>query len=306
MTTSVPFARFADAVLSLYAPPLRRIATYRKIRQVLAEFAAIAATTADLTPKAISDWIVSHPDRRRSTVRALLSALRSAVNLVGDEHGLVNPFGRRKLHAYLPTGTFHPPIRRHFGPLELARVLAQADKEAQDGSWTARRRRLVVYLAAYTGARAREILGLRVEDLDLVEGLIRIRPNAQRPLKTEASVRELPIAGPLASALEGWVSRGDRKSPWLIPHQYLTGPWLHGTTASRPLGQVKALGERAGVPGLTLLAFRHSFATSADRWQIGSRALQDLMGHASPSTQRTYRHSDPDELRSAVDRVRFG
>lgn len=305
MTVPVPFARFADAALAQYRPPLRRIATYRKIRQVLEEFAAICPTTADLTPAAIAGWVAAHPRRRKATTRTLLSSLRAAVLLEGEDHGVTNPFGRRKLLRFLPTAAYHAPIRRHFGADELARVLEQADREAQDGWWTPRRLRVVIYLAAYTGARAREILGLQAEDIDLVEGLIHIRPNPRRPLKTEASIRDVPIAGPLRAVLGPWLSRPDLRSPWLVPHQDLDGPWLNGTMDRRPLGRVRALGERAGVPGLTLQGFRHSFATAADRWQIGTRALQDLMGHASPTTQATYRHTDEDELRRAVDRIRF-
>jgi len=306
-TVPVPFARFAAEVLAQCEPPIRRIATYRKIRQVLGEFAAICPTTADLSRSAVLQWVAAHPERRRPTVRTLLSSLRTAINLAGADYGVINPFLGRKLHAFLPSGIYHPPIRRHFPAAELAKVLVRCDYEALGGCWEARRLRVVIYLAAFTGARAREVLGLRVEDIDLAQGFVKIRPNERRGLKAdEPSLRDIPIAAPLARVLASWIGRSDRRSPWLIPHQYLDGPWLNGSPRNKPLARVKALGERAGVSGLTILAFRHAFATLADRWQIGPKALQDLMGHSSPQTQWTYRHTDPDELRRAVDRVRFG
>jgi integrase len=158
---------------------------------------------------------------------------------------------------------------------------------------------------AFTGARAREILGLSAADCDLASGLIHIRPNDRRPLETRASRRQLPIPGPLLPVLAGWIGRDDRPSDWLFPHGDLTGPWLSGTVESRALGHVRALGERAGVPGLTLLCFRHSFATAAESWGLGELALQRLLGHGRPQTQRTYRHADPEQLRGAAELVRF-
>lgn len=304
MKVPVPFARFRSEVLSHYRDPLARKATRLKVSQVLREFEGLCPTTRDLTVDAIIAWIQAHPGRRRATVRTLLSALRAAINLVGADYEMGSPFLRRKLHRFLPPETGRP-IVRHKTPAEIAAVLLQADQEASGGCWKARRLRVLVNLAAYTGARGRELLGLEVEDLDLAGGLIRIRPNARRLLKTESSERVVPMAAPLHGAIAEWVGRLDRRSPWLIPHGRLDGPWLQARAGYRPVDQVKALGRRAGVQDLTLLSFRHSFATAADRWRIGGKALQDLMGHSTPMMQFNYRHPDPEEMRASVGRVKF-
>jgi integrase len=301
---TVPFTAFTTAILKLYTPPLTAIATFRKTRQVLEEFSRICPATTDLTAQAVAGWVTDHPLRRRSTVRTLLSSLRAAVNAAGPEHQLANPFLTRRLHKYLPRALHQPTIRRHHSAAEIARVLLIADQEAP-ASWKARRRQCLLYLAAFTGARAREILGALVEDLDLVEGVIHIRPNERRPLKTDASNRDIPLPGPALSIARQWLTRSDRSSRWLLPHQGLHGPWFHGATRNKPLNEIKALGKRAGLEGLTLLSLRHSFATAADHRQIGPKALQDLLGHSSPQTQWPYRHTDPAELRRAADRVRF-
>jgi integrase len=300
----VPFSTFARAVLILYKPPLTAIATYRKTRQVLEELGQICPATADLTALAVARWVTANPSRRRSTVRALLSSLRAAINAAGDEHQIGNPFLTRQLHKFLPR-TFHPPIRRHHSAAEIGRVLLLADDEASGGSWKARRRQCLLYLAAFTGARAKELLGALAEDIDLVNAELHIRPNDRRPLKTESSTRCVPLPGPALDVARKWLTRPDRPSAWLIPHQRLDGPWFHGTTRNKPVSEIKALGKRAGLEGLTLLSLRHSFATSADRRRIGPKALQDLMGHSTIKTQWTYRHTDPEELRQAADRVTF-
>jgi integrase len=68
---------------------------------------------------------------------------------------------------------------------------------------------------------------------------------------------------------------------------------------------IAALGERAGVPGLTILAFRHTVGTLAEAWGIGELALQRLLRHSQPATQQHYRHPDLALMRQAVARIRF-
>lgn len=304
MPRPIAWSRFVDEVLSLYDPPLRRKATRRKVRQVLAEFAPLCRTTGDLSPAAVARWLRQGDGRRPATVRTLLSSLRASC-AYGESRGyLASPFRFRGLRDWLPEEE-PEPIARHRPAAEIGRVLARADSEAQEGRWRPRRLRAVVYALAYTGARAREILGLHRDDCDLGSGILHVRPNARRPLKTRTSRRSIPIAGPLAPVLAGWLGRRDRPSEWAFPHAELRGPWLTGTVESRALGQVRALGERAGVPGLTLLAFRHSFATAAEGWGLGELALQRLLGHGRPETQRHYRHADPEQLRPAVALVDF-
>ena len=50
-------------------------------------------------------------------------------------------------------------------------------------------------LLGETGCRLAEIVGLKLEDIDLVNGLIHIRPNSARKLKTKSSQRTLPLVG---------------------------------------------------------------------------------------------------------------
>jgi len=301
---SIPFASFSAEVLALYHPPLRRVSTFRKMRQVLEEIGAICPTTADLSPATIAAWITAHPTRRSSTIRTLLVALRAGLKY-GEARGhLSSPFRFRSVAQWVPR-TDDEPARTHPGATEVGKVLLQADREAEAGAWHARRLQLLVYALAYTGARASEVLALRADDIDPVRAVVWIRPHARRPLKTARSRRAVPIAGPLHRVLETWLARTDRHSDWLIPHTRLDGPWLSGAPTAKPLAAVRELGRRAGVEGLTLLGFRHAFATSADRFGIGSKALTEILGHTTPATQWHYRHADPDEMRRAIDRVRF-
>jgi integrase len=300
---STPWSAFARAVLALYAPPIRRLATLRKMRQVLTEFGVLCPTTGDLTPSSIASWIESHPDRRPETTAALLRTLKAAC-----AYGLVcgamdcDLFAWRKPAAWVDWDVpeLEPPVH---SAAAMARVLARANQEAQAGSWKALRLRALIYALAYTGARKRELLGLAVADLDLVAGTIAIRTNRRRGLKTRKSAAHLPIAAELAAVLAEWVPVCG--SDWLFPGVRRQGPWLEGPPGQKALDAVKALGVRAGVPGLTIASFRHTFASLSEGWGIGETMLQRLLRHTSIKTQRSYRHPLADGLRDAASKIHF-
>jgi integrase len=306
----VPWDRFAAEVLRLYAIPMRRRTTRDKTAQVLREFAPLCPTTAELTELAIADWLAGHAHRAAATVDGLLRHL-SAICTYGAHKGyLVDPFEFRTVSEWLPEDELGaaPPFGRHRSAAEIRRVLDQADREAAHGPWEARRLRAAVSAWAFTGAGKAEVLGLRIADLDLAAGTIAFRSHARRRLKRGARAAVLPIAPPLALVLEGWLPQVLERFPgcaFAFPHRYGTGPWLAGRPGHRPLDCVRALGERAGVPGLTIVAFRHSLATLSEGWGIGELALQRILRHARRTTQDHYRHPDLALMREAVARIRF-
>ena len=236
------WSQFTADVLAVYLPPIRRLATYRKMRQVLGEFAAFCPTTADLTPAAIAGWLKAHPERRPETTLALLRTLSAACTygvLVSAMEA--NPFAWRKPTAWVDWDVpeLEPPVH---SSEEIARVLALAAQEASGGAWKAGRLRAVVYTLAYTGARKREVLGLAVADVDLIGGSVAIRTNRRRGLKTRSSCARLPIPAELAKVLAAWIPLTG--CDWLFPGAQRQGPWLEGPPGHKAIDAVKALGQR--------------------------------------------------------------
>ena len=62
--------------------------------------------------------------------------------------------------------------------------------------------KLLIPLLGETGCRLSEIVGLRLEDIDLQNELILVRPNPVRRLKTRNSQRTLPLVGYAKLAME--------------------------------------------------------------------------------------------------------
>lgn len=308
----VPWTVFTDEVMRLYQPPMRRRTTREKTRQVLREFGRLCPSTADLSELAIAGWISDHRHRAPSSVEGLLRHL-SAVCTYGAHprrRYLWDPFEDRPVSSWLPGDELDQaePFRRHRSAEEVRRVLDQADREALAGPWRAVRLRAVVWTLAYTGGHKSEVLGLRIADLDLGRGMIAFRSHGRRRLKARSRAAVLPVAGPLRPVLAGYLVRLVAEHPrteWLFPHAFGTGPWLSGRPGHSPLDSIRALGERAGVEGLTIDAFRHTLATHAEDWGISELALMRILRHARRTTQLHYRHPDLDLMRGAISRITY-
>jgi integrase len=302
--TPIAFHFFADEIVCLYTGPQKRPKTLAKVCQVLAEIAPACATTADLTPAAVARWLADHPARKATTRRNLLATLRALCGYGQFRGYLTSPFEYRGLAGWIPADELvTEPFGRHRTGEEIARVLGQADGEALGGPWHARRLRALIYTLAFTGMHDGEARGLRVADVDLPGRMILISSHARRRLKTGARAARVPIAGPLADVLADWVP--ETGCEWLFPGSRRSGPWTGGPPGYRPLDRVRQLGERAAVAGLTIKAFRHSFATLAEGWGLGELELQRVLRHSRPTTQIHYRHHDAEILRGAAAKVRY-
>jgi integrase len=112
--------------------------------------------------------------------------------------------------------------------------------------------KLLMPLLGETGCRLAEIVGLRLDDIDLENDLIHIRPNSVRRLKNKTSERVLPLVGYAKLAMEQALSQAD--DDWLFP-QYIKSGHCYATHASNAVN--KWLKRDFG--GLTAHSLRHTF-----------------------------------------------
>jgi integrase len=71
--------------------------------------------------------------------------------------------------------------------------------------------KLLMPLLGETGCRLAEIVGLELQDIDMKQELIHIRPNSIRRLKTKNSERTLPLVGYAKTAMEQALKNSDEK-----------------------------------------------------------------------------------------------
>ena len=290
---------FRSELLGLYTPRRRAPKTRTKIKQVLDEMAEFVTTTADLTPTNVNRWIESKPDRIAITFNGLLAYLRRACRYAVARGYLDrSPFEAENFR--LRQG--RKKARRHLSRVELAKLLVYLEaRHKQD--WRDGRLYALTMLLCHTGLRAMEALKLRVEDVDLVEGILHVV--ARGRLKTEGSEASIPIPPAAIACLSSWKARCG--SIWLFPGSRKQGPWVNGSNGKRPADFLDAAGIAAGLPpGTTLLMLRHSLATHARTcFDLGAKEVQQILRHADEKTQEHYISSDMDNLKEAVRGIDF-
>lgn len=293
--------QFQTELEALYSPPLRAKATLAKHLQTLREIQNVAENPADVDVVAISRFVRALLLRvAPTTVNSLLRALRTQVHyLLAQGYLDRNPFAVRSFFV-------REPIRekKHLEVAEVQRLLDQADREVDelDGRnlWNAKRLRSLIYLILYTGLRAGEALHLRIEDCHIADRVVWIKDSEDWQTKTAASRQPVPLPEVAAEVLGSWIKVIDG-STFVFKCLSKDRPWLYGSVARRPCGQVKLLGQRAGVNGVTLLRLRHTWSTHAESlWGLSGPQIARILRHTNIQTQNHYRHADLPNLKELV------
>ncbi len=184
-----------------------------------------------------------------------------------------------------PAATVKPPApaRRLPKALAISDVAALIDAAAFGGDALAVRDRALVELLYGSGARISEAVGLDVDDLDLVDGVVRLVGKGGKH-------RLVPIGRFACRALGGYltVSR-----PALTGSRSGAAVFLNarGGRLSRQSawGILVRAAERAGLRAdVSPHTLRHSFATHLLDGGADIRVVQELLGHASVTTTQVY------------------
>ena len=112
--------------------------------------------------------------------------------------------------------------------------------------------KLLMPLLGETGCRLAEIVGLELQDIDVENDLILIRPNSIRRPKTSNSERTLPLVGYAKVAMEQALKESDEK--YLFP-RYVRAGKCKADHASAALGKWL----KKDFDGLTAHCLRHTF-----------------------------------------------
>lgn len=184
------------------------------------------------------------------------------------------------------------------------------------------RDRFLVALMIETGVRIGEALGLRTEDLHLFHDSravgcasvgphihVRRRQNPNAALSKSSNPRTVPVTQAVCTLyylyLEDRIDRlAQDSSPMVFVNLYSRS---HVGEALKYSNAVKMFYRSSGRAGLRVNPHmtRHTAATRWKRAGVPTRDVQALLGHRSPSSQLVYEHSSDQDLREAIERVRF-
>ena len=224
----------------------------------------------------------------RSTAARKLACLRSFFRFLCRRGVLeVNPA------RLVATPRQAKPLARHLTVDEVDRLLAAVGAQDARG----RRDRAIFELVYAAGLRIAELTGLDLDDVDLGEGLVRVRGKGNKE-------RIVPFGSRAAAALRASLERrGDaqgrgpasrpasRRRGGLAPQAlFLNGRGGRITPRAIQQALVRYL-TAAGLGGkVTPHGLRHSFATHLLDAGADLRAIQELLGHARLSTTQRYTH----------------
>jgi integrase len=154
--------------------------------------------------------------------------------------------------------------------------------------------RVMVTLAMCLGLRVSEILGLRWEDVDLVNGKLQIRRSVVNGhvenTKTDASEDELPLHPELVNVLREWRKAETPVNGWLFGNLDTGKPYHADTMRQRHLNRVAADAE-IGLPKLGWHAFRHTYRANLSETGLPLEVQQKLMRHADIAMTTKYGRS---------------
>jgi integrase/recombinase XerC len=205
---------------------------------------------------------------------------------------------RRGLVSVNPLSTIRTPKQDKRLPkcLDLEQVQKLLDAPG-DGDLLAARDKAMLEVLYSSGIRVSELVELEMADMDLQEGVLRVRGKGRKDRLT-------PIGSQAIKALQRYFEL--RNSDPKLASQTTGRVFLnkHGQSLStrsvrRKLD--KYLTQAGLDPGISPHTLRHSFATHLLNNGADLRSVQELLGHQSLSTTQIYTHLSTGRMKDAYD-----
>ena len=271
---------FSENTLDAYKKDLDKLLRYYEeegidFRHVtLEQLQTFSATLMDLgiSPRSIS---------------RILSGVRTFYKFLSLEHESEND----------PCELLESPARGEHLPdvltvEEIDQLIAAIDMTKPEGQ----RDRAILETLYSCGLRVSELCGLRISNLYLDEGFIRVHGKGKKE-------RLVPISDTAIMELKLWFT--DRDQLYIKPghEDYVFVSCRRGTALSRItiFHIIKVLCEATGIrTTVSPHTFRHSFATHLLEGGANLRVIQELLGHENIDTTEIYLNIDRHHLRQQI------
>ena len=233
------------------------------------------------------------------SLSVVLSA-RSLARLVSSSKGFFSYLTAEKYLEVNPAEQIEAPKLSRKIPVFLTETEVQEFLGAIDLSHPQGSRNLAIFEMLYAcGLRVSEILQLRLSDLFLNEGFIRVIGKGQK-------TRLVPIGPYSIKRLEGYLE--NRVSEYQPQPLYEDVLFLNrrGRSLTRAMifTLTKQIVEKTRIKKeISPHTFRHCFATHLLENGADLRAIQLMLGHESITTTEIYLHSSVEKLRDTIEKL---
>lgn len=205
---------------------------------------------------------------------------------------------RERLVSTNPAAGIRSPKREK--PLPRALTVDEIDRFFSRNPEMRTRDQAIFELLYSSGLRVGELATLKVEDVDLRNGWVRVRGKGNKE-------RYVPVGSRALKALEHYLHFRSLRERERAADRSNAALFLNcrgGPLSSRSIRRIlKAYLDTAGLSReASPHAFRHSFATHLLHGGADLRSIQELLGHASLSTTQRYTRVDLGRLMEVYDR----
>ncbi|HTC35038.1 MAG TPA: site-specific tyrosine recombinase XerD [Bryobacteraceae bacterium] len=183
-------------------------------------------------------------------------------------------------------------LPKYLNKQQIDDLLASCDGSKPQGL----RDRAMLELLYASGLRVSELCGVRVSDLEMNMGVVRVVGKGNKH-------RIVPVGKSALAAVERYLGNG---RPQMLKGR--ASPYLFVTNRGGAMTRqcfwtlLGAYGKKAGIfHNLTPHVLRHTFATHLLEGGADLRSLQSMLGHADISTTQIYTHVVRSRLRRTVD-----
>ena len=224
---------------------------------------------------------------RRSLARSI-SAIRTFFKFLILE-GIIHENPARFLEVPKISKTLPGILNEH----EIELLLNQPSSSTPIGL----RDKAMIELLYATGVRVSELVNLKLSDIDLNVGYIKVRGKGSKE-------RFVPIGEKAISVLKEYIDKARAKFD-----KKKGSPYLFLNNRGKPFSRqgfwkiLKAYARKAGVKKrITPHIIRHSFATHLLKNGADLRSVQMMLGHSDISTTQIYTHIDRSYLKEVYNR----
>jgi tyrosine recombinase XerC len=143
-----------------------------------------------------------------------------------------------------------------------------------------------------TGMRISELVGLGVDDVDFIGGIVKVRGKGKKE-------RIVPIGDHAISAIRGYLEKKEKQTEAIFLNK--NGRRITDRGVRIIVSKyIRLASIRQGISPHTL---RHSFATHLLNRGADLRSVQELLGHANLATTQIYTHLTTERLKSVYDKA---
>ena len=219
----------------------------------------------------------------KSSVARKISTIRTFFNYMCREGNLVNNPGKM-----VSTPKRGKTLPKFLSVDEADRLLGTPVGEDR----LSIRDRAILETFYSAGLRIGEIVAINIEDLNLSEGLIKVKGKGRKE-------RIVPVGEKAVDAIKKYLTTSQLINTLpLFLNKY--GKRITTRSVHRIVDKYKKL---SGLWDITPHSLRHSFATHLLEGGADLRSVQEMLGHASLSTTQRYTHISMDKLMEVYDKA---